>query len=449
VAIVIPTGDYPEDIERYCSGMVNVEPQQLAKRNANFALCRLENAACLLLCPSLCSLVIGISGCSPQTDIPLHNDATGTDTSNTQVNNPPVISSEPILEATPDNAYVYQASANDVDEDDLSWQLIDAPAGLAMDRRSGLIYGMITSPGDHLITLAVADGQGASVEQTYTVRVRSTPIITSLAPGYAFTGSTFRYQFHAYDPGQLDLGYSMNKAPTGMSIAVESGMLEWADPIAGVFEIELTVSNNLGHSTKQAFLLQILDEQDLTIVSRALTKGYVSEKYEYQVGILTTRQSGISYSLLQGPPGMNMDVETGQISWIPQIEGNYHVEIQVMNEAGYQDTQDFLIDVTTLEKMDMMFNGQIDTLFDLIASGHFPEVVRLLTAQAVVKLLPVFRELQPFISSMKDNFDPLERVMIDGDIAEYILPGTQAGETQLFIVTFIRDSSGMWKIQSM
>lgn len=55
------------------------------------------------------------------------------------VNDAPDITSEPVTEATEDQPYQYQATAVDVEGDNMTWSLISAPEGMTIDGTTGLI----------------------------------------------------------------------------------------------------------------------------------------------------------------------------------------------------------------------------------------------------------------------------------------------------------------------
>lgn len=446
--IIISPGDSLKSNDRY-PAVMTMPRQKKIFQNSGASFCNPGKMDHGFISPVIWVLLLCMTGCSPQAETPVSNDVSTPELAEIQQNRAPVITSEPARRAFPDTAYIYQAGADDPEAQELSWQLLESPAGIVMDRRSGLLYGEFASPGDHLIRLEVMDAQGARVEQSFTVVVEPGPVISSIPPRYAFSGSIFRYQLHAYVPEQLGLSYTMARGPAGMEFSTDSGLLTWQDPEPGSFEIELTVTNSIGHSATQAFQLDILHEQGLAMVSTPAMQAYVREKYEYQPVILALQETGTRYTLEHSPPGMIVDEATGYISWEPQTEGRHHVEVRVTNEAGYRDIQIFDIEVTSLEKMDLMFNSRIDSLFDNVSSGNFMAAAGLLTAAARISLLPALHNLQPYITGIHDNFEPAVRMMIRGDIAEYIVSGTQAGQQRSFIITFTRNATGEWEIHNM
>jgi hypothetical protein len=54
------------------------------------------------------------------------------------------------------------------------------------------------------------------------------------------------------------------------------------------------------------------------------------------------------YFLVSGPPGMTIDPDQGNITWLPDAEGFYQVQVEAFNSAGF-DTQSFHIEVNRIQ----------------------------------------------------------------------------------------------------
>ncbi|MGR9053893.1 MAG: DUF7948 domain-containing protein, partial [Gammaproteobacteria bacterium] len=61
--------------------------------------------------------------------------------------------------------------------------------------------------------------------------------------------------------------------------------------------------------------------------------------YRYQVTAEDPDGDGLSYFLITGPAGMQIDIDTGLIEWMPDQAGEYAVEIEVRDGHGGLDSQ--------------------------------------------------------------------------------------------------------------
>ena len=102
-------------------------------------------------------------------------------------NRPPVITTTPVVDATVGEAYAYDVDAKDLDGDELTYQLLDAPEGMVIDETTGAISWnpAVADLGVQAVEVEVSDSKGGVVTQTYEIAVAASrentaPVITSL-----------------------------------------------------------------------------------------------------------------------------------------------------------------------------------------------------------------------------------------------------------------------------
>ena len=93
------------------------------------------------------------------------------------LNNPPIIYSEPLSDATVGSEYRYDVDGHDPDAHSLVYSLIDPPQGMSIDRQSGLIKWTpgTEQEGDHTIEVKVTDSGGLQDSQSYELFVEGLP----------------------------------------------------------------------------------------------------------------------------------------------------------------------------------------------------------------------------------------------------------------------------------
>ena len=94
-----------------------------------------------------------------------------------KLNEPPAFTTVPQIEAIAGRAYTYDADATDPDGDSLIYSLPSAPAGMAVDRATGVITWIPGNDevGTQVVVLCVEDGRGGSAEQHYALSVIEAP----------------------------------------------------------------------------------------------------------------------------------------------------------------------------------------------------------------------------------------------------------------------------------
>ncbi len=98
----------------------------------------------------------------------------------TPVNNPPQITTSPLLTAIVGSLYSYDVDASDPDNDILSYSLTAYPSGMTINAQSGLINWTpaATQTGTQSVNVSVSDGKGGSDSQSYIVTVTPTGFTT-------------------------------------------------------------------------------------------------------------------------------------------------------------------------------------------------------------------------------------------------------------------------------
>lgn len=406
------------------------------------------------LIPAL--MIILVAGCMQQGEAPQENTkATEGEITPMRplvdpadVNHAPAILSEPVTSTNLDQTYFYPVKVFDPDGDPVTWSLETAAAGLDIDPDSGAIYGMKLVPGSYGVLVSVKDGQGGTDEQRYTLVVTANPSITSSAPNHTFTGYTYSYEVYAASPDNTALIYTLETAPAGMNIDIDSGRVEWEAPVAGEHDIVINVTSITGLSASQEYTLNVLDADSLTIISNPETTAFESQAYVYQVSVLSLAEADKTYTLTAGEPGMSIDATTGLLKWVPETPGIFTVELSVLDVNGRSATQGFDIHVRSLEEMDQLFSGLIQSIYDSLVAGDINTARTYLAIEAQVNYIPVLEALLPFMDEIIARLGAMERVSISHASAEYIIPRTLNGETRLYIATFIPDADGNWRLYS-
>lgn len=149
-----------------------------------------------------------------------------------EANKSPEITSAPVTTVESESAYAYQVVAIDDDGDALTYGLVQAPAGMAIEADSGLVSWTPSNAqiGSHPVEITVSDGNGGSASQSFTITVgeqpNTAPVITSEAPTSVVAGEAYTYQLTATDGDGDALTFGGAGLPAGMSVD-SAGAVTW------------------------------------------------------------------------------------------------------------------------------------------------------------------------------------------------------------------------------
>lgn len=170
------------------------------------------------------------------------------------VNMKPVITSTPPNSAVVGNPYTYDVNANGFPAP--TYQLVTKPSGMNIDASSGLITWTPTSTASANVLVRVFNAYGEAT-QSFTISVNSTasaPTITSQPTLMTAVNKTYTYAVKAN--GAPSPTFSLDKAPAGMSINSQTGVITWTPTQPGTYAVTVRASNMAG-SVTQSFNVSV------------------------------------------------------------------------------------------------------------------------------------------------------------------------------------------------
>lgn len=192
------------------------------------------------------------------------------------------------------------------------------------------------------------------------------PEITSTAASTATQNGAYTYEVEAEDDNEGDeLTFSLDAAPTGMTIDDETGVISWTPTQAGSFSVTVKVKDGKGGSDDQSFSITVTGATSGApdITSSPVTTATDGQAYSY-----TVQSSGgtapLTFSLDQAPAGMTINATTGVISWAADDSAGttVAVSVKVRDAGGLLDTQSFIISFANPVKKYAVIYGISDYL---------------------------------------------------------------------------------------
>lgn len=276
----------------------------------------------------------------------------------TNVNQPPLINSSPVLNGTELVPYSYAVQAIDPDLGDvLTFSLSSAPTGMTINVSTGAISWTpaVGQSGTTNVMVVVTDSAAASDTQSFAIEVieqNFPPSITSSPLVNAETETQYTYQVTATDPNTGDvLIYALGDFPEGMTIDANTGLINWI-PTAqqiGSFPISVIATDPRSASATQSFTLTVaLKNLAPEFVTTALDSGIEDTPYRFTVSAIDANAADvITYSIVSGPGGLVIDAATGELQWLPTqgAVGNNTVVVRATDSSGLFDEETFVLSV--------------------------------------------------------------------------------------------------------
>src|SRR6056297_1032010 len=273
-------------------------------------------------------------------------------------NRPPVFISSPPTQRPVGAAYSYQAAADDLDGDALSFSLQAAPAGVTVDAGTGLVEWTSAAPGQHSLVLVADDGRGGQATQAWTLFVGEPativpgPAFASVPQTFAAVGVQYRYAWRVTTFDGSTATVSLLQAPPGMVLDSVGRTLTWVPSGAdlGVQVIELRAVDAEGQVALQRFDLEVVPElpnQPPYMISTPSSSARIGSPYTYMAEAVDPEFEPLTWSLTTSPSGMTVDPATGQVDWTPggSQSGDADVVVQAADPDGSIASQAFIVRV--------------------------------------------------------------------------------------------------------
>ena len=267
-------------------------------------------------------------------------------------NRPPVITSDPVLEADAGLPYSYQVKATDPDNDEITYSVTSNATGLKIDSKTGLISWDVfsTASGQYPIKIIVKDPYGALAQQIFLLNVtpNKAPVITSTPVYKAARGVPYQYQIAAYDPEGEALVFSFeNEPPVGMIIDAATGLILWDSPSLGMHAIRVIVSDGVIKTIHGYSLVVSLFEENKPpqISSTPTARVTAGQTYTYNVSTYDPDGDTVALTIKKAPAEMTLTDR--QIKWVTTVAdiGAHEIELEANDSRGGYVTQSWTLEV--------------------------------------------------------------------------------------------------------
>lgn len=183
------------------------------------------------------------------------------------------------------------------------------------------------------------------------------PELTEPPMGRATEDEPYRCVLGIRDPDGDAVRVRLAAAPKGMTLDEADG--EWAlswlprQEHAGSHRIVIELSDGARLTTRKA-TIAVAEVNDAPVIVSTPPR-HVSHKAGYQYMVKATDEEGepLTYSIVDGPDGMSIDAQSGQLTWKPGLAARTaeKVTVQVADARGGKARQEFTVVLSSLYKV--------------------------------------------------------------------------------------------------
>ncbi|MGD9723617.1 MAG: putative Ig domain-containing protein [Pirellulales bacterium] len=193
-------------------------------------------------------------------------------------------------------------------------------------------------------------GDGAAHAFDVLIVDENTGAVIGTAPVTINNG--YFYLVQATDPDGDAITYHFIEWPDWAEIDQQTGAISGTPPEEGYYDFVIEARDGHGGTDRQHFTLHVTSGEPNDppqIESEPTTVAFENRAYSYQVIASDPNGDRLQYYLSSPPPGMEIDRDTGLISWTPISPGAVPVNIKVYDGQGGVAEQSFTLDVAAIE----------------------------------------------------------------------------------------------------
>jgi hypothetical protein len=199
----------------------------------------------------------------------------------------PIISSQPVTEATQDIAYNYQFTFRAMQGESVTMSAPVLPSWLSFNANTGVLSGTPTNSnvGDHDVTLRITSGT-ITIDQTFTIAVANVndpPVISTTPPTTGNVSELYTYIIAATDvDANTTLTFSAPVLPSWLTFDPSSKLLAGVPAQAdkGANDVTLAVSDGTV-TVEQPFVIQVSGPSGINDKTGSLARVYPIPAKEY------------------------------------------------------------------------------------------------------------------------------------------------------------------------
>ena len=220
----------------------------------------------------------------------------------------------------------------------IAWSLVKGPADMTVATDTGVVDWPSPTPPDvvHAVTLRAVNDVG-EYDVSWQITVTASPVIRDVPDRVIPAGRSYAELPGATRGHSLPITWSIVQGPPGLAIDAVTGAVSWPDPgqAATTATVTIRAQNDVGAAEGSWQVAIVVMPQIDPIPSRQAVFG---EPYT-ETPSLSEGQSFVTWSLRDGPQGMEVDPDTGVVTWKnpTPVDAVHAVRLRASNAAGTDD----------------------------------------------------------------------------------------------------------------
>jgi hypothetical protein len=222
------------------------------------------------------------------------------------------------------------------------FSLSDGLIGATIDSTTGKFTWLATQPGTFTVTITATETNGApqnnSISETIQIVVGNTPPeLEPIGNQRILLNNTLTFQAKGTDEQNNPLSYRLLNAPPTATINPITGEFNWTPTEVGTFTARIVVEDSGGLTDDELIEIQVVANVEISPIT--LPGVTADNQVDLMIKASHPSENPLVYSLIQAPPGAQIDASTGKLTWTPSTTGDFELIIAVTEPQSGMSTQ--------------------------------------------------------------------------------------------------------------
>ena len=129
--------------------------------------------------------------------------------------------------------------------------------------------------------------------------------------------------------------------------------------------------------------------------------------------------------------------------------GVYYAKFTATDQQGATYITTYAVVIYDPAERDRLFGDLWNGMNTALVGGNHDHALLHLNAAAKTKYGPVFTALRPHLAEIVASYSPLRQVSFNSDIGEYAVTRMAEGQKRLYLIYFLKDGDGVWRLDAM
>jgi len=222
--------------------------------------------------------------------------------------------------------------------------------------------------------------------------------------------------------------------------------------VQGSNTIEAVVTSPLGRTAKHTIEVRSIGAAAVLELYPSSSQGGIAPlpvRFQFEfTGVAAIRSIAMDFDG-NGVTDFSTTNPNELIAYTYNVPGIFLAKVTLIDTLGVTYRTTRAVRVYHDQSLDTLFNGVFSEMNNALLLGHIDRALLSMSVASRDRYRPVYLKLKNRFPAIMSSYSPLQRSRITGRFGEYAVNRVIDGVNRIFLIYFVQDDDGVWRIDSM